>query len=132
MQERAFENDKIEIEWNHQVVEVLGDDANGVTSVRVKSCVDESVREIEARGMFLAIGHTPNTVFLRGQLDMNDEGYIKWTTSFRTFTSVEGVFAAGDVADDYYRQSTSRQIDAARRRWPTHLAHRLKTRELTH
>ncbi len=105
MQERAFENDKIEIEWNHQVVEVLGDDANGVTSVRVKSCVDESVREIEARGMFLAIGHTPNTAFLRGQLDMNDEGYIKWTASFRTFTSVEGVFAAGDVADDYYRQA---------------------------
>ena len=55
--------------------------------------------------MFLAIGHTPNTHFLRGKLEMNDKGYIKWTAPFRTHTSVEGVFAAGDVADDYYRQA---------------------------
>ncbi len=55
--------------------------------------------------MFLAIGHTPNTAFLKGQIATTDKGYIKWTTLFRTFTSVEGVFAAGDVADDYYRQA---------------------------
>jgi thioredoxin reductase (NADPH) len=55
--------------------------------------------------MFLAIGHTPNTEFLRGQIDMNDKGYIRWTKSFRTDTSVPGVFAAGDVADDNYRQA---------------------------
>ena len=55
--------------------------------------------------MFLAIGHTPNTAFLKGQVATNDKGYIKWTTPFRTYTSVEGVFAAGDVADDYYRQA---------------------------
>ena len=55
--------------------------------------------------MFLAIGHTPNTDFLKGQLEMNEEGYIQWSQAFRTSTSVDGVFAAGDVADDYYRQA---------------------------
>ena len=74
-------------------------------AVRVKSTVDQSTRDIEASGMFLAIGHTPNTLFLKGKLDMNDKGYIHWTAPFRTYTSVEGVFAAGDVGDDYYRQA---------------------------
>jgi thioredoxin reductase (NADPH) len=55
--------------------------------------------------MFLAIGHTPNTGFLKGKLETTDKGYIRWTTPFRTNTSVAGVFAAGDVADDYYRQA---------------------------
>ena len=55
--------------------------------------------------MFLAIGHTPNTDFVAGKLEMNDKGYIRWTKGFRTNTSVAGVFAAGDVADDYYRQA---------------------------
>ena len=55
--------------------------------------------------MFLAIGHTPNTGFLAQQLDLNEKGYLRWTRPFRTDTSVEGVFAAGDVADDYYRQA---------------------------
>jgi thioredoxin reductase (NADPH) len=105
MQQRAFDNQKIEIVWNSQVDQVLGDDEKGVTAVRVKSTVDDGTRDLEAGGMFLAIGHTPNTSFLKGKLDMTDKGYIKWTTPFRTFTSVEGVFAAGDVADDYYRQA---------------------------
>jgi thioredoxin reductase (NADPH) len=105
MQDRALSHDKIEMVWNSQVDEVLGDDANGVTGVRVKSTQDDSTRELEAGGMFLAIGHTPNTSFLAGQLEMTDKGYVRWTTPFRTYTSVEGVFAAGDVADDYYRQA---------------------------
>lgn len=104
MADRAESNEKINIVWNHQVQEVLGDD-NQVTGVRVSSTVDDSEQVLEAGGMFLAIGHTPNTTFLNGQLETNDKGYIKWTTPFRTYTSVEGVFAAGDVADDYYRQA---------------------------
>jgi thioredoxin reductase (NADPH) len=105
MQQRAFDNEKIEILWNSVVDEVLGDDDAGVTGVRLKSTKDDSTREVEAGGMFLAIGHTPNTEFLRGKLDMNDKGYIRWTQPFRTTTTVEGVFAAGDVGDDYYRQA---------------------------
>ncbi|QDU62951.1 Thioredoxin reductase [Planctomycetes bacterium Pan216] len=105
MQDRAFGSDKISLEWNTVVDEVLGDDEKGVTTVRVRSTKDDSTRELEAAGMFLAIGHTPNTEFLGGQLEMNDKGYLKLTTAQRTYTSVEGVFAAGDVADDYYRQA---------------------------
>jgi thioredoxin reductase (NADPH) len=105
MQQRAFDNDKLEIVWSHVVDEVLGNDSDGVTGVRLKSTKDESTQEIECVGMFAAIGHTPNTAFLQGKLDMNDKGYITWTNAFRTLTSVEGVFAAGDVGDDYYRQA---------------------------
>lgn len=105
MIDRAVNDPKIEIVWNHVVEEVLGDDEHGVTGVRLDSTVDDAVRDVEASGMFVAIGHTPNTLFLDGQLEMNEAGYIKWTESFRTNTSVEGVFAAGDVADDYYRQA---------------------------
>lgn len=105
MQQRAFDNPKIEVTWNSGVEEVLGNDQQGLSSVRLKNTVDGSTRELEAAGMFLAIGHTPNTDFLKGKLLMNDKGYLKWTAPFRTYTSVEGVFAAGDVADDYYRQA---------------------------
>jgi thioredoxin reductase (NADPH) len=105
MQERAFRNHKIELVWNHVVEEVLGDDQRGVTGVRIKGTRDGATRELEASGLFLAIGHTPNTAFLKGQVEMNDKGYLKWPQPFRTHTSVEGVFAAGDVADDYYRQA---------------------------
>ena len=107
MAQRAKDNPKIEILWNRVVDEVLGDDASGVTGVRLKSTTDEDDLEVEASGMFLAIGHTPNTEFLRGKLDMHPSGYLKWTTPFRTYTSAEGVFAAGDVADDYYRQAVT-------------------------
>ncbi|MEQ8210117.1 MAG: thioredoxin-disulfide reductase [Lacipirellulaceae bacterium] len=107
MADRVLENEKIELVWNSEVDEVLGTDDDGVTGVRVKSTVDDSTRELEASGMFLAIGHTPNTRFLEGKLEMNDKHYLKWTVPFRTNTSVEGVFAAGDVADDYYRQAVT-------------------------
>lgn len=105
MQQRAMDNEKLEIVWSHVVDEVLGNDDDGVTGVRVKSAKDDSTQDIEAAGMFVAIGHTPNTSFLKGKVDMNDKGYIKWKAPFRTYTSVEGIFAAGDVADDYYRQA---------------------------
>jgi thioredoxin reductase (NADPH) len=107
MAQRAMDNPKIEILWSNVVDEVLGNDKDGVTGVRIKSTVDGSLRDVDISGFFLAIGHTPNTMFLQGKLEMNEKGYIKWTTPFRTHTSVEGVFAAGDVADDYYRQAVT-------------------------
>ncbi|WP_228714620.1 NAD(P)/FAD-dependent oxidoreductase [Posidoniimonas corsicana] len=105
MAERAEKNPKIQIEWNSEVGEVLGTDGDGVTGVTLKSTVDDSTRQLDAGGMFVAIGHTPNTRFLEGKVEMNDKKYLRWTVPFRTNTSVEGVFAAGDVADDYYRQA---------------------------
>lgn len=105
MQQRAFDDEKINIVWNHVVDEVLGNGSDGLTTVRLQSTVDDSKQDMEASGMFLAIGHTPNTAFLKGKLEMNDKGYIRWVEPFRTLTSVEGVYAAGDVADDYYRQA---------------------------
>ena len=105
MADRALHEPKIEMVWNSAVEDCLGNDKEGLTTVRLKSTVDSSQKELAASGMFLAIGHTPNTDFLGGQVRINDKGYIQYTTPMRTFTSVEGVFAAGDVADDYYRQA---------------------------
>jgi thioredoxin reductase (NADPH) len=105
MQERALLNPKIKIEWNHTLEEVLGNDKEGVTGVRLRNTVEVAGRELPASGVFLAIGHTPNTIFLKGQVELNEMGYIKWQKPFRTNTSIDGVFAAGDVADDYYRQA---------------------------
>ena len=107
MAERAKNNPKIEIKWNSVVDEVIGEEKAGVTAVRIKSTVGGPDETIPATGMFLAIGHTPNVGFLDGQVKLNEGGYILWTTTARTYTSVEGVFAAGDVADDYYRQAVS-------------------------
>jgi len=107
MTQRATDNPKIEIAWNRTVDEVLGDDENGVTAIRLKSTVGDDDLTLEVRGMFLAIGHTPNTDFLKGQLELTEKGYVKWVKPFRTHTSVEGVFAAGDVGDDYYRQAVT-------------------------
>ena len=108
MQQRALENPKINLVKFSVVDEVLGnaDDFRvGVTGVRVKNVETGETTDIEAAGMFLAIGHTPNAKFLGGQVETLPNGYIKWTQAYRTNTSVEGVFAAGDVADDYYRQA---------------------------
>ncbi len=106
MAERALKNSKIEPKWNSTVAEVLGNDEKGVTGVRICGADDpKRTEEIAAAGYFAAIGHTPNTDFLGGQLKLTDNKYIQWTTPQRTYTSVEGVFAAGDVADDYYRQA---------------------------
>jgi thioredoxin reductase (NADPH) len=105
MAERAKSNPKISIKWNRQLDEVLGNDEDGVTGARLKSTTDGSTETLELGGVFLGIGHTPNTKFLAGQVELHPNGYIKWTRPARTHTSVDGVFAAGDVADDYYRQA---------------------------
>ncbi|MCY1426104.1 Glucosaminate ammonia-lyase [compost metagenome] len=97
---------KISIIWNHEVEEVLGDNT-GVTSVRLKSTQDESKQDVEVHGLFVAIGHKPNTTMFDGQLNLRD-GYIQvqsGTSGNATATSVAGVFAAGDVADSIYRQA---------------------------
>jgi thioredoxin reductase (NADPH) len=105
MAERALSNDKIEVVWNSEVKEVVGTEENGVDGVIVTNNQTNEDQKIDAVGMFLAIGHTPNTKFLAGAIDLSEEGYIQWQQPFRTFTSVPGVFAAGDVSDDYYRQA---------------------------
>jgi thioredoxin reductase (NADPH) len=107
MQDRAMANPKIAPKWNRTLSEVLGTDAAGVTGVRLASTVDNATEEVACSGVFLAIGHTPNTDFLEGQVALDDKGYIRWMNPQRTNTSVEGVFAAGDVADSYYRQAVT-------------------------
>jgi thioredoxin reductase (NADPH) len=109
MADRTVAHPKIDIRWNTVVEEVLGDEkpSIGVTGVRIKNTKTGEQESLDVSGMFCAIGHTPNVGFLDGQVVLNDGGYIKWTTVARTYTSVEGVFAAGDVADDYYRQAIS-------------------------
>ena len=97
---------KIELVWNHAVDEVLGDDT-GVTGMRIRSLLDESTRDIKVQGFFVAIGHTPNTSLFEGQLAMRN-GYITVKSGLEgnaTATSIPGVFAAGDVADQVYRQA---------------------------
>jgi thioredoxin reductase (NADPH) len=106
MQERALNNAKIAPQWNRTLDEVLGTDRDGVTGARLKSTLDGQTEEVACTGVFLAIGHTPNTDFLEGQLEL-DKGYVRWTAPHRTYTSVEGVFAAGDVADSYYKQAVT-------------------------
>ncbi len=105
MARRAMDNPKIDIQWNRTLQEVLGNDTDGVTGVRLQSTTGEPDLVLDASGVFLSIGHTPNTAFLEGKLELDEKKYIKWTTPWRTYTSVEGVFAAGDVADSYYRQA---------------------------
>lgn len=105
MAQRAAENPKIEILWCRVVDEILGDDAKGVGGIRLKSTTGEEDLELTIAGYFAAIGHTPNTAFLGGQIELTEKKYIRLTMPHRMITSVEGVFAAGDVADDYYRQA---------------------------
>ena len=104
MQERALNHPNIKVLWNSTVGEARGD-GKLVTGLRIDSTVDDSTQDLEVGGMFVAIGHTPNTAFLDHAVAMNEKGYIQWSKPFRTNTTVEGVFAAGDVADDYYRQA---------------------------
>lgn len=105
MAERVLSNPKIRPVWDCVVEEVLGDDSQGVTGVRVRNLKSGETQTLEAAGMFAAIGHTPNIRFLNGQLKVDDKGFIVLEDKFRTTTSVEGVFAAGDVADSTYKQA---------------------------
>jgi thioredoxin reductase (NADPH) len=105
LQERA-RNGNVTIEWNHTLDEVLGDDM-GVTGIRIKQTEHGGTKELELDGVFIAIGHSPNTQIFDGQLQMKN-GYIQvrsGTEGGSTATSVPGVFAAGDVADSIYRQA---------------------------
>jgi thioredoxin reductase (NADPH) len=104
MAQRVLGHPKIEVLWNKVVVEVLGYDQ--ITGVRLEDTQTGEASELEVGGLFVAIGHRPNTEFLDGQLDLTDHGYIK-TKSWRTATEIDGVFAAGDVMDDYYRQAVT-------------------------
>jgi thioredoxin reductase (NADPH) len=104
MQDRAMGNPKIEVIWNAEVTEVLGD--GSVTGVRLRDTVNGETREHPTDGLFVAIGHTPNTELFRDRLELDGDGYIV-VAEPRTSTSVEGVFAAGDVTDRIYRQAVT-------------------------
>ena len=104
MQKRAFDHDKIEFLWNHVVEEVHGSKEDGVSGLTVRSTVDDTTHRLDVQGLFVAIGHRPNTDLFADQLDRDDVGYLK-VQHPSTRTSVEGVFAAGDVMDPHYRQA---------------------------
>ncbi|MEJ2481734.1 MAG: thioredoxin-disulfide reductase [Gemmatimonadota bacterium] len=105
MQERAFENPKIRFIWNTIVTEVIGDEV--IEKLRLQNRETGEESELEVGGLFVAIGHDPNTGFLRGEVDLEPSGYIHLPVSWRTATSTPGVFAAGDCMDDYYRQAVT-------------------------
>ena len=104
MQERAFANEKIEFLWNHVVIDLLGEEKLQGAQVQNTQTGEEST--LDVTGLFIAIGHTPNTGLFAGQLDMKENGYLT-TDADSTRTNVEGVFACGDVQDDYYRQAVT-------------------------
>ncbi len=106
MQERAFQNPKIDFLWNKVVVDILGTPEEGVRGVRLKDTLTDQTMEFACEGVFLAIGHVPNTRIFEGQLELDDKGYII-TQKGSTRTSVKGVFAAGDVQDSIYRQAVT-------------------------
>jgi thioredoxin reductase (NADPH) len=106
MLERAQKNPKIAWELDQEVVEVLGEKKTGVRGVKTKTLLTGEVRELTGNGLFIAIGHQPNTALFTGQLPMDDVGYLK-VEAGSTRTSVPGVFAAGDAADSIYRQAVT-------------------------
>ncbi|MFN3166532.1 MAG: NAD(P)/FAD-dependent oxidoreductase [Phycisphaeraceae bacterium] len=105
MQERALSNDKIQMHWHTEVTDVLGEDK--ITGVKLVNNQTQETSEMDLGGLFMAIGHTPITEFLGGQLDTDDTGYLTLKDAGRSMTSVEGVFAAGDVSDHVYRQAVT-------------------------
>jgi len=105
MVDRLLSNPKVKPIWNSTVEEVLGNDKHGMTGARIKNIVTGETQTVDADGMFVAIGHTPNTGFLKGQLQTDPAGFIVLPVPGRSLTSVEGIFAAGDVADPIYKQA---------------------------
>jgi thioredoxin reductase (NADPH) len=107
LQDRLFANPKIEVLWDHVVDEIVGDqDPLGVTGIRLRNTKTGETSELSTHGVFIAIGHSPNTEIFKGQLDMDDEGYIL-TAPDSTATNIPGVFAAGDVQDKIFRQAVT-------------------------
>ena len=104
MQDRAFANPKIKFHWNSAVEEVQGSPATGVTGLKVKNLKTKAESHLAVEGLFIAIGHNPNTEIFRGQIDLDDMGYIK-TLPNSTRTNIAGVFACGDVQDPIFRQA---------------------------
>lgn len=106
MQDRVFKNQKIQILWNTEVKEILGTKEEGVTSIRIHNNKTGKESLFPCQGVFVAIGHKPNTDLFRGMLEMDEQGYIK--TEGKTMkTNIPGVFACGDVQDNYYRQAVT-------------------------
>jgi thioredoxin reductase (NADPH) len=103
MQDRAFASPTINIRWNARVLEVLGD--SKMDGLRVADTLSGEEADLPVSGLFVAIGHEPNTALVKGQLELDDMGYIK--TFGGSITSVEGVFACGDVQDHFYRQAVT-------------------------
>ena len=106
MQKRAIDHEKISIFWDTVVEEVVGNPKDGMTSLKVRNVKTEKVTEHPLTGMFVAIGHIPNTGLFKDKLNLNENGYVKVTPG-TTYTSVEGVFASGDVQDHVYRQAVT-------------------------
>ena len=106
MQQRAFDNPKISFEWNSVVTEIMGTTDGGVTGVRLTDTISGEEREFPTDGVFMAIGHRPNTEIFAGKLDLDEVGYIQ-TVPGTTRTSVEGVWACGDAQDSIYRQAVT-------------------------
>ena len=107
LQERLFNTKNIEVVWDHAIDEILGTDQPlGVTAIRLKNTKSGALREIETHGVFVAIGHQPATELFQGQVNLKANGYIE-TTPNSTATNIPGVFAAGDVADDVWRQAVT-------------------------
>ena len=107
LQERLFKNEKINIIWNSEVDEIIGDDnPKNVTGIKLKSTIDKSLTDLKVDGVFIAIGHDPATQIFKGQINMDDSGYII-TEPDSTLTNIDGVYAAGDVKDKTYRQAVT-------------------------
>ena len=106
MQERAFKNPKIAFVWDSVVEEIYGEPRTGITGVRLQNVVTAAISDFRTDGVFMAIGHQPNTTIFTSQLEMDELGYLKVRPG-STYTNIDGVFAAGDVADRVYRQAVT-------------------------